>query len=137
MVPCLMKQKPTNLVASYLVQWFDADYHAAGVLGKIRDIVRVNLIRCLPFLILHLGCLGIFVVGWSWTAVAVAVGLYLIRMFAITGIYHRYFSHRTFKTSRLAQLLFAILGASSAQRGPLWWAANHRNHNRESDTPSD
>ncbi len=132
-----MKQKPTRLVASYLIQWFDADYHAAGVLGKIRDIDRVNWIRCLPFVILHLGCLGIFVVGWSWTAVAAAAVLYLVRMFGITGIYHRYFSHRTFKTSRAAQFLFALLGASSAQRGPLWWAANHRNHHRESDTPAD
>ena len=53
-----MKQKSINLIASYFVQWFDADYHAAGVLGKIRDIDRVNWIRCLPFVILHLGCLG-------------------------------------------------------------------------------
>jgi stearoyl-CoA desaturase (delta-9 desaturase) len=58
-------------------------------------------------------------------------------MFAITGIYHRYFSHRTFKTSRWAQFVFAVIGASSVQRGPLWWAANHRNHHRESDTFSD
>jgi len=112
-----MKQKSINLIASYFVQWFDADYHAAGVVGKIRDIDRVNWIRCLPFVILHLGCLGIFVVGWSWTAVCAAIALYIVRMFAITGIYHRYFSHRTFKTSRPAQFLFALLGASSAQRG--------------------
>ena len=130
-----MKPKSVNLIASYFIQWFDADYHAAGVLGKIRDIDRVNWIRCLPFVILHFGCLGIFVVGWSWTAVCAAIALYIVRMFAITGIYHRYFSHRTFKTSRPAQFLFALLGASSAQRGPLWWAANHRNHHRESDTP--
>ncbi len=136
-VPRLMKQNSSNLLVTLLIQWFDADYHAQGITTRIRDVDRVNWVRCLPFVILHLGCLGIFVVGWSWTAVSVAVGLYLIRMFAITGIYHRYFSHRTFKTSRLAQLLFAILGASSAQRGPLWWAANHRNHHRESDTPND
>jgi stearoyl-CoA desaturase (Delta-9 desaturase) len=133
----LMKPIRQNLLVILLIQWFDADYHARGITTRIRNVDRVNWVRCLPFVILHLGCLGIFVVGWSWTAVLVAVGLYLIRMFAITGIYHRYFSHRTFKTSRLAQLLFAILGASSAQRGPLWWAANHRNHHRESDTPND
>ena len=136
MVSRLMKRLPSILAAT-LVQWFDADYHAAGAVGRIRDIDRVNWLRCLPFVILHLGCLGIFVVGWSWTAFYVAVGLYLVRMFAITGIYHRYFSHRTFKTSRSAQFIFAMVGASSAQRGPLWWAANHRNHHRESDTPGD
>jgi stearoyl-CoA desaturase (delta-9 desaturase) len=132
-----MKRLHTNFIAAALVQWFDADYHAAGAALRIRDIDRVNWFRCLPFVILHLGCLGIFVVGWSWTAVYAAAALYLVRMFAITGVYHRYFSHRTFKTSRWAQFIFAMVGASSAQRGPLWWAANHRNHHRESDTPAD
>ena len=135
--PSLMKHLRKRPIVATLVQWFDADYHAAGAALRIRDIDRVNWVRCLPFVILHFGCFGIFVVGWSWTAVCAAAALYLVRMFAITGIYHRYFSHRTFKTSRPAQFLFAILGASSAQRGPLWWAANHRQHHRESDTPAD
>ncbi len=120
-----------------IVQWFDADYRNPATFGKIRDIDRVNWLRCAPFVMLHLGCLAVFLVGWSWTAILTAVGLYFLRMFAITGVYHRYFSHRTFKTSRPAQFLFAVLGASSAQRGPLWWAANHRNHHRDSDTTAD
>ena len=127
---------PQAIVAS-LVQWFDADYHAAGAEQKIRDVDRVNWLRCTPFLILHLGCLAVFLVGWSWTAVCAAVLLYLVRMFAITGIYHRYFSHRTYKMSRAAQFIFAVLGASSVQSGPLWWAANHREHHRNSDLPTD
>jgi stearoyl-CoA desaturase (delta-9 desaturase) len=132
----MKRLNPSTLVTSF-VQWFDADYHAAGATQKIRDIDRVNWLRCTPFVILHLGCLGVFLVGWSWTAVAAAVGFYLVRMFGITGIYHRYFSHRTFKTSRAAQFIFAVLGASSVQRGPLWWAANHREHHRNSDSPTD
>lgn len=131
-----MRLNSSNVVASF-VQWFDADYHDPKATAKIRDIDRVNWLRCTPFVLLHLGCLGVFLVGWSWTAVWTAVGLYVLRMFAITGIYHRYFSHRTFKTSRAAQLVFAIIGAASAQRGPLWWAANHRNHHRDSDTTAD
>jgi stearoyl-CoA desaturase (delta-9 desaturase) len=58
-------------------------------------------------------------------------------MFAITGFYHRYFSHRAFKTSRLVQFVFALIGCSSVQRGPLWWAAHHRHHHAASDTESD
>src|SRR5688572_6689308 len=134
---CSMRTKIIPTIVFSFVQWFDADHHAATSWGKVPDIDRVNWVRCLPFVFLHLGCLGIFLVSWSWTAIAAAVALYLVRMFAITGIYHRYFSHRTFKMSRWAQMIFAILGASSAQRGPLWWAANHRNHHRESDTPDD
>jgi stearoyl-CoA desaturase (delta-9 desaturase) len=58
-------------------------------------------------------------------------------MFAITGFYHRYFSHKAFKTSRPMQFLFGLIGATSVQRGPLWWAAHHRNHHRHSDTELD
>ena len=75
--------------------------------------------------------------GWSPTAVVVAVGFYLMRMFAITAFYHRYFSHRAFKTSRVVQFLGALLGAASIQRGPLWWAAHHRAHHRHSDGEDD
>jgi stearoyl-CoA desaturase (delta-9 desaturase) len=81
--------------------------------------------------------LGVIWVGWSSTALLVAAGLYILRMVAITGFYHRYFSHRTFKTSRWAQFLFAVAGNSAVQRGPLWWAAHHRLHHRHSDQDED
>jgi stearoyl-CoA desaturase (delta-9 desaturase) len=90
-----------------------------------------------PFLGLHLACIAVFVVGFSWFALAVAFFMYCLRMFAITGFYHRYFSHKAFKTSRVVQFTFAVIGASSVQRGPLWWAAHHRNHHRHSDTEHD
>ena len=98
---------------------------------------RVDWLRVLPFILLHLGCVGVIWVGWSTFALAVAVGLYIVRMFAITAFYHRYFSHRSFRTSRAFQFLFALLGASAAQRGPLWWAAHHRLHHARSDEPED
>ncbi len=120
-----------------LKQWFDADY-GNGDLAAIRARPdRVEWMRVVPFVILHLGCLGVFLCGWSWTAVGAAVGLYLIRMFAITGFYHRYFSHRTFNTSRTAQFLFAVLGACAVQRGPLWWSYQHRHHHKHSDEEED
>jgi fatty-acid desaturase len=58
-------------------------------------------------------------------------------MFAITGFYHRYFSHRAFNTNRFWQFIFAVIGNSSVQRGPLWWAAHHRHHHRYADTEKD
>lgn len=75
--------------------------------------------------------------GWSWAAITVAVILYLVRMFAITGFYHRYFSHKAFKTNRFWQVVFAVLGDSAVQRGPLWWAAHHRHHHRFADQKED
>ncbi len=94
-------------------------------------------IGALPYIALHLGCLLVVVVGVSPIALAVAAFLYVLRMFALTGFYHRYFSHRTFKASRGWQLVFAVLGASAVQQGPLWWAAHHRIHHRSSDQPAD
>jgi stearoyl-CoA desaturase (delta-9 desaturase) len=58
-------------------------------------------------------------------------------MLAITAFYHRYFSHRAFRTSRAVQFAFAVLGASAVQRGPLWWAAHHRHHHAQADRPDD
>jgi stearoyl-CoA desaturase (delta-9 desaturase) len=98
---------------------------------------RIDWLRLVPFVALHLACFAVVWVGWSWTAVAVAVALYLVRMFAITAFYHRYFSHKAFRTSRAAQFLFAVLGASAGQRGPLWWASHHRHHHVHADSERD
>ena len=62
---------------------------------------------------------------------------YFIRVFALTAGFHRYFSHRSFKTSRFFQFVLAWLGTSAAQMGPMWWAAHHRHHHQHSDTEED
>ena len=118
-------------------QWFDSDYFPDGAERTRARPDKFEWRRSLPFVFLHLGCLGVLWVGWSWAAVIAATSLYLLRMFAITAFYHRYFSHRTFHTSRVVQFIFAALGNSSIQRGPLWWAATHRHHHRHSDTEED
>lgn len=114
--------------------WFDAQ--ATGAVPST-DAKRIDWLRALPFIAMHLACLGVIWVGVSTVAVMVAIGLYAIRMFALTGFYHRYFSHRAFRTSRAVQFAFAVIGAACVQRGPLWWAAHHRNHHRHADTSLD
>ena len=117
-----------------MAAWFDSAAYRPAPAERAR---RVDWVRIAPFIGVHLLCLGPVWVGWSWTAVAVAAALYWTRAFALTAFYHRCFSHRTFRTSRLVQFLFALLGASAAQRGPLWWAAHHRLHHRHADGPGD
>jgi stearoyl-CoA desaturase (delta-9 desaturase) len=95
------------------------------------------VVSSLPFWAVHAACALVLWVGWSWTAVAVCAALYALRVFAVTGGYHRYFSHRSFKTSRAMQFVFALLGTTAAQKGPLWWAALHRHHHRYADTEED
>src|SRR5262249_44178041 len=63
--------------------------------------------------------------------------LYAIRVVGITAGLHRYFSHKTFKTSRWFQFVLALVATASTQKGPLWWAANHRHHHANSDTEDD
>ena len=127
----------TKLALLTVRQWFDSDYFPEGAAAVRAKPDRFELRRCLPFVFIHAGCVGVFWTGWSGFAVALAISLYLVRMFAITGFYHRYFSHRTFRTSRWAQFLFAVIGNSAVQRGPLWWASVHRHHHKHSDQPED
>jgi stearoyl-CoA desaturase (delta-9 desaturase) len=102
------------------------------------EIDRPRWFQNLPFWGVHVAAVaGAISVGWSWSAFWWLLGGYTIRMFAITAGYHRYFSHRTFKTSRWFQFVLAFLGLTSAQQGPLWWAAHHRNHHKYSDEPED
>jgi stearoyl-CoA desaturase (delta-9 desaturase) len=124
-------------ILSSLVQWFDSDHIPEGREAAMNQPDKVDWIRTIPFVFLHAGCLGIIWTGWSPVAVWTAVALYFIRMFAVTGIYHRYFSHKTYRTSRFGQFLLALLGASAVQRGALWWAYHHRDHHKHSDGPED
>lgn len=91
----------------------------------------------IPFLLIHVACLAIFLTRPGWLALGLCAGLYLLRMFGITAGYHRYFSHRSYKTSRVFQFVLAWLGCSALQKGPLWWASHHRHHHRFSDTKQD
>lgn len=118
-----------------LLRWVDSEAGLAD--GPPGTGSQVQWLRIVPFVILHAMCLGAVWVGWSWTAVAAAIVLYLVRMFAITGFYHRYFSHKSYQTSRFWQFVFAVLGNSAVQRGPLWWASHHRHHHRFADTDED
>jgi stearoyl-CoA desaturase (Delta-9 desaturase) len=91
----------------------------------------------IPFLLVHLACVGAIWTGVTVEALVLCGVLYALRIFAIGAGYHRYFAHRAYKTSRIAQFLLAVLAQSSAQRGILWWAAKHRRHHRHADTELD
>jgi stearoyl-CoA desaturase (Delta-9 desaturase) len=91
----------------------------------------------IAFAIVHLLPLGAIWTGatlFDWILCGV---LYVVRMFWVTGGYHRYFAHKSYKTSRFFQFIIAFMAQTSAQKGALWWAAHHRHHHRHSDTPAD
>ena len=133
------KKVPPATLWQSIALWFDNEAGAAKVedLAAGADARKIDWPRVVPFIALHLSCGAVLWVGISWTAALVAAGLYVLRMFAITGFYHRFFSHCAFRTTRAAQFVFALLGATGVQRGPLWWAAHHRHHHAHSDEPND
>ncbi len=94
-------------------------------------------VTSVSFVLMHLACFGIWWARPTWKLLALCAALYLIRMFAVTAGYHRYFSHRSYKLGRVPQALLAFLAQTSAQKGVLWWGAHHRHHHRYSDTPQD
>jgi stearoyl-CoA desaturase (delta-9 desaturase) len=104
---------------------------------RIRRFSAMERVSNVLFVAMHLSLLLVFVVPVSWHVVALALGGYALRMWAVTAGYHRYFAHRSYKTSRAFQLVLAVLGATSMQNGPIWWASVHRRHHKSSDGPGD
>ena len=133
----LPKNEENAGIVRSLVRWFDSDYIPEGAESFRSTPKQVDWPRTIPFIILHLGCLGVIWVGVSSLAVWLAVGLYFFRMFAITGFLHRYFSHKTYSTSRAFQFIMALWCSLAVQRGALWWAYTHRHHHKHSDEEDD
>src|SRR6187431_526942 len=77
--------------------------------GEVDDDERPDWIGSVAFISVHLACLLAFYTGVSWAAVGMLALTYTARMFGITGVFHRYFSHRTYKTSRWFQFCLAVL----------------------------
>jgi stearoyl-CoA desaturase (delta-9 desaturase) len=98
---------------------------------------RYDLGAMIPFLVLHASVLLVLTVPFSLSMIAWLAGSYFLRMFGVTGGYHRYFSHRSFKLNRFWQFCLAFLAQTSGQKGALWWAAHHRDHHLYSDRKED
>jgi stearoyl-CoA desaturase (delta-9 desaturase) len=94
-------------------------------------------ISLIAFILISMTIFTVFTVEFTWGLLLIAIISYSVRMFAITGVYHRYFSHNSYKTSRAFQFFLAVLGCTAQQKGPLWWAAHHRDHHKYSDTEKD
>jgi stearoyl-CoA desaturase (delta-9 desaturase) len=104
----------------------------------MKDRQGMRVWSSIPFFAVHaIGLATPFLVPVTWGWVGLAIAMYYLRMFGITAGYHRYFSHRAYRTSRAFQFVLAWLGATASQKGPLWWAAHHRDHHRQSDTEDD
>jgi stearoyl-CoA desaturase (delta-9 desaturase) len=111
---------------------------AAAPTPSDAELDKLRWLGNLPYWGVHVAAVvGPILVGFSWAALIWVAATYAVHIFSITGVYHRYFSHRTYKTSRWFQFVIALVGVTAVQKGPLWWAAHHRHHHKYSDKPED
>ena len=113
------------------------DWKKTHIRTDQHPIRRIEWLGTVPFIAIHLLAFGAIWTGVTPAAAWCCVVLYVARMFLVTGVYHRYFSHKTYKTSRVFQFVLAFLVQTSAQKGVLWWSAHHRHHHHYSDQPQD
>lgn len=62
---------------------------------------------------------------------------YVAALLGISIGYHRYFTHRSFKTHQVLEYVMLMLGTICGGRSVLTWAAVHRMHHANSDTEED
>lgn len=96
-----------------------------------------HVLNLAPMVLVHIGAAAIVLTGGTWTDWCLLPVIASCRGLLVTIGYHRYFSHRSFKTSRVAQFLLGFFCCSNFQQGPLWWAVYHRRHHRHSDEIGD
>ena len=70
-------------------------------------------------------------------AIALCVLFYILGAIGVEVGFHRYFSHRSFKTGRGLRLFMGLCGSAAGQGPVLYWAAVHRNHHHHTDTERD
>lgn len=103
-----------------------------------RSDEKASISGSFSFYVVHLlGFSTFFLFDFEWKWLGLCTASYYLRMFGISGVYHRYFAHKSYKTSRTFAFLLSALGSTAAQKGSLWWAAYHRHHHRHSDQPED
>src|SRR5258707_1696498 len=98
---------------------------------------RISLILSLPFALIHLASVLIFFMPFRWYYLVTCLALLVVRMFFVTAGDHRYFSHRSFKTSRAFQFVISFMDMTSSQKGVIWWAGHNTHHHPHSDTEFD
>jgi stearoyl-CoA desaturase (Delta-9 desaturase) len=91
----------------------------------------------LPFAGLVAGVILLWGVAFDWTYLALFAVMYVLTGLGVTVGYHRYFTHRSFKTPRPVQFVLGVLGSMAVQGPVLEWVATHRQHHQHSDHDDD
>jgi stearoyl-CoA desaturase (Delta-9 desaturase) len=72
-----------------------------------------------------------------WHDLVVLAITYTLTGLGITVGFHRLFTHRSFKTTRVVRALLAVLGSMAVEGSVIEWVATHRKHHSFSDQVGD
>ena len=89
------------------------------------------------FWLVQASALLVFFVPFAWPLAALWAVSHFLRAIGLTLVFHRHLAHRAFQMNRAARFVWAFIGTSAMQKGPLWWAGHHVNHHRFADRDGD
>ena len=107
------------------------------VLHETRDRIATGIVTAVPVLALGLVVWQVWGDFLRWSDVVVFVIMYMATGLGITVGFHRYFTHRSFKTSKPARAVLAVLGSAAIEGPVISWVADHRKHHTFADQEGD
>jgi stearoyl-CoA desaturase (delta-9 desaturase) len=107
------------------------------VLNETRDRIATGIVTAVPVLALGLVVWQVWGDFLRWSDVVVFVIMYMATGLGITVGFHRYFTHRSFKTSKPVRAVFAVLGSAAIEGPVISWVADHRKHHTFADQEGD
>ena len=73
----------------------------------------------------------------SWRDLALFAVMYVLTALGITVGYHRLLTHRSFRTHKPTEYVFATLGSMAVQGPVIAWVSDHRKHHAHTDVEGD
>jgi stearoyl-CoA desaturase (Delta-9 desaturase) len=107
------------------------------VLNETRDRIATGIATAAPVLALGLVVWQVWGDFLRWSDVVVFGIMYMATGLGITVGFHRYFTHRSFKTSKPMRAVLAVLGSAAIEGPIISWVADHRKHHTFADQEGD
>ena len=107
------------------------------VLNETRDRIATGIVTAVPVLALGLVVWQVWGDFLRWSDVVVFAIMYMATGLGITVGFHRYFTHRSFKTSKPVRAVLAVLGSAAIEGPVISWVADHRKHHTFADQEGD
>ncbi|WP_064750334.1 acyl-CoA desaturase [Solirubrobacter soli] len=99
---------------------------------------RVNMAAVfLPFIVVAIAIPFLWGDWLDWSDVVVFTIMYLLSGFGVTVGFHRLLTHRSFKTHKFTEYVFAYLGMLAVEGPVIDWVADHRKHHAHTDVEGD